>query len=435
MKKTIKILAGIVIVILAFLGINQILQYILVDDGEDSIRDKMHDFYEQENIDTLFLGSSHIQFGYNEILLKECIGENTYVMGSPVQRIDVSYHLLKDAIKKNDIKTVYLDMYYRQYRSVPSERTDLQMDYVYCVSDYMPFSLNKVELLLEASDSNRYIESFFPAARYGNYLFDYKRMERIVKSKRNDAYKNYEHTATIWVDGYEKEAGAPTMFDYVEEYSMSPIGDNIMSEYSLKLLDKTVKLCKDNDIELVLVATPMTNFWLESMGDYDIYHDFLTNYAHENNIEYYDFNYIKDDIFHQCDEYYIDDHHLSGSGATAFTEIFINMMTTMSDSQRNELFYSSIEEKLSDLEPQIFGIKMIPLTESEQTYNMCISSNYELDVEWRICRLDPDGNETELIQDWDTEAIYTNSFFDDQITKISARDASTGEIVFEEIIN
>lgn len=110
-----------------------------------------------------------------------------------VQKIDGSYYLLKEVLKSNDVKKVYLDMFFRQYRDIPAERSSLQMEYIYCITDNMRNNWNRVEFILNASDCDQYIEGFLPSTRYGNYLLDRKRFERIVKSKRSLEYVNYEN--------------------------------------------------------------------------------------------------------------------------------------------------------------------------------------------------------------------------------------------------
>lgn len=83
MKRGIGILFRGFIIICAVLGINSILSYVLIDDVDDEVRYAMHELYEQENIETLFLGSSHVFCGYDPQILDEIMGENTYLAATP----------------------------------------------------------------------------------------------------------------------------------------------------------------------------------------------------------------------------------------------------------------------------------------------------------------------------------------------------------------
>lgn len=104
MKRGIKVVCSIFIIIGAVFAINSVLSYMLIDDLEDEVRYAMHEMYEQEEIETLFLGSSHVFCGYDPRVLDEILGENTYLAATPVQKVDGSYYLLKEVLKSNQIK-------------------------------------------------------------------------------------------------------------------------------------------------------------------------------------------------------------------------------------------------------------------------------------------------------------------------------------------
>lgn len=78
MKRGIKVVCSIFIIIGAVFAINSVLSYMLIDDLEDEVRYAMHEMYEQEEIETLFLGSSHVFCGYDPRVLDEILGENLW---------------------------------------------------------------------------------------------------------------------------------------------------------------------------------------------------------------------------------------------------------------------------------------------------------------------------------------------------------------------
>ena len=180
MLKIIKRIVGCFIVILGIILSDKLLRYVLVDDIQSEVRSVMHEFYQQESIDTLFIGSSLVYCGYDPRILDEVWGENTYIAGTPIQKADGSYYLLKEALKKNDIKTVYVDTYNRHYIDEPEERTKGHMELVYYITDYMKNGWDRFEFLINASGKEHYINSFFVPSRYGNYLLDLERMEKNI---------------------------------------------------------------------------------------------------------------------------------------------------------------------------------------------------------------------------------------------------------------
>lgn len=231
------------------------------------------------------------------------------------------------------------------------------------------------------------------------------------------------------------QVGNPKMITTTDDAGIAQISENVISEYSLKNLDKIVKLCKEEGIELVLVTTPFTDFCVQSIGNYDTFYEYVKDYSEANDIEYYDFNLCKTDILDMESEDFLDFHHLSGKGAAKYSAVFADVMTSYDKTERQELFYDSVEEKINALVPQTMGIFLQKSIDEENMYYIITIANYDADVEYRICTLDEQGAENELIQDFSDNNIV-KSLQEQQTTfKITVRDKNTGEICEEGTIN
>ncbi|HIR28929.1 MAG TPA: hypothetical protein IAB84_13270, partial [Candidatus Choladousia intestinigallinarum] len=79
--------------------------------------DMVHSFYEIEenSLDVLFLGSSHLYYGVQPGELWGQYGITSYVMGSPEQTAATSYYLLKEAFTRQKPKVVAMESYYLWY--------------------------------------------------------------------------------------------------------------------------------------------------------------------------------------------------------------------------------------------------------------------------------------------------------------------------------
>lgn len=394
----------------------------------------MHELYEQEEIETLFLGSSHVFCGYDPRILDEISGENTYLAATPVQKVDGSYYLLKEALKNNQIKKVYLDMFYLQYRDIPAERGSIQMQWIYCITDNMKNNWNRIEFLLNASDCENYIEGFLPSARYGNYLLDRKRIERVIKSKRSSEYINYENVPSAFYKGAYVIPGGVGNPEMIADLDNLEVAESIISEYSLKYLNKIVELCKEEEIELVLVTTPFTDFYVQALGNYNTFYAYMKEYAKTNAIEYCDFNLCRPELLVMEKDDFVDYHHLSGKGAVKYSTVFAEMMASYDKMERQELFYDSVQEKMDDLSPRTMGILLEKSKDEEGVYFLSTVANYDVDVEYRICTLDEQGTENELIQDFSDEKMIKVSQ-EGTSYKITVRNKSTGEICEEGVIS
>lgn len=144
-------------VMFLLLGLVKLCNYLLTDDSQSYTRLTMHELYERadagEEVDTLFLGSSHCYRAYDPALYEELTGETAYNLGSSSQNYDTSYYLLREAARLYDLKTVYLDMHYK-FLFMDSEDRDLVQANI--ISDYMRPSRNKLSFLLTTTEAKNY---------------------------------------------------------------------------------------------------------------------------------------------------------------------------------------------------------------------------------------------------------------------------------------
>lgn len=144
MKKLIKRMVAIICFISLFIGIGKMWRYLLVDDVNSYTRIMMHQLYTcDENIDVLFVGSSHVYRSFIPEITDEGFGCYTFNAGTSTQYMDGSLAIIKEAAKTNDLKHIYLELYYGVVQNEKNtDRTELTSTYI--ISDYMKFSLNKI---------------------------------------------------------------------------------------------------------------------------------------------------------------------------------------------------------------------------------------------------------------------------------------------------
>ncbi|MDD6571191.1 MAG: hypothetical protein PUF12_02260 [Thermoflexaceae bacterium] len=439
MKKILKIISKVAIFLLLLMIINKILIFILVDDADSQFRFSMHEFYNQENIDVLFLGSSHVFCGVNPAVLEEEWGKDVYLASTSVQKPDVSYYLLNEAVKQYDLETVYLDMYYWQYRDDPKQRTQYQMDYIYCVSDYMRPSWDKVMFLLDASSADFYLDSFFVPARYGDRILDPAYVEQVIKSKRSSAYQNYEcpeELATTYYKGFISAGGgvqSGSLIYPAGSAALEPIREEPISEYSMKYLKKIIRLCRERGIELVLFTTPMTDYHTAVIGNYDAYHEAVRELAEEQGVAFYDFNLLREDYEDYADELFLDSHHLNGRGADVFSADLAQLMTRRQTEDISVYFYESVEEKHASTQEQCYGLL---LGETQDGYEIIpIGNRSDLELEYRITQTDPETGKSIVIQEYSVNRLFQMQGEENASLTIEARVPGNKNNCNEAVIN
>ena len=158
------------------------------------------------------------------------------------------------------------------------------------------------------------------------------------------------------------------------------------------------------------------------MEDYITYYEFVSDYARQNGLEYYDFNLCKESVLPLEEDMFVDIHHLSGKGATFYSDVFGNMMINQDAERRSRNFYNTIDEKMSSLPQQIFGIVLEENENNPGQYEIRAVANYNVDAEYRITMVDENGEELRVIQEYSGHNILSLEETEEKTYKIEVRE-------------
>ncbi|MBR0173610.1 MAG: hypothetical protein IJQ21_12570 [Lachnospiraceae bacterium] len=411
MKTPVRKLIATVCFFLCFCAIYKGLHYLLVNDVNSYTRLMMHQLYHTEkNIDVLFAGNSHVYLGVDPEVADVSFGAYTFNAASSSQFMDGTLAVIKEALRENDIKEIYVDVFYGVMSDEDySEREN--MFPTYYLSDFMKPSLNKADFLLHASSKKHYTNSFFILHRYWETLLDIQSLLALHTSKSTDNYRQYGPVSMQVLAEY-KDRGFVTDKKVLEEekiinpFAQEPIELDAMlhaSDYR-NSLDEIVALCKSRQIELVLFVTPVPEWTIIGKGNYDTYSETFRSYAQENGIAFYDFNYCRNEYFDTNDRMMFRDYdHLNHAGALHFSFLFGDLVRGRVSEEA--VFYSSLTEKMRDHEPRVYG-----LAGPEHTGDTDVSrvvSNRPGELAYRFSII-PEGADTEtLLQDYSENDVFS----------------------------
>ena len=85
-------------------------------------------------------------------------------------------------------------------------------------------------------------------------------------------------------------------------------------------------MCKENDIELVLVTAPIANVSMDYITDYNSVHDKMAEIAENIDATYIDFNIINSEEGLLKLENFRDDAHLNDSGVKIVDKYFVDWL-------------------------------------------------------------------------------------------------------------
>lgn len=410
MKRIKKIIATILFFTL-LLGCGEFFQYILVDDTTSYTRIMMHELYSQEdNIDILFVGSSHCYRSFNPAITDEIFQQNTFNAGSSAQRMDGSYTIIKEAMKNNNIKHIFLEVYFGVAEGF-DYKTSNQLTSTYIISDYMKPSVNKLLYLINASQPEHYFNSFVLARREWQSMFDLDYMMELINKKHTEDYYNYTYKFVSGKNEYYAGKGYVVSTDSIDgEVFYSDYGCEALNINSLasqdweKYLWKIINLCDKENIKLTLISAPIPDYCLASCGNYDEYINKINSIIEYANVDYYDFNLCREEYWPCTTQFYYDTSHLNKQGADLFSQNFALFFS--GKIAEETLFYSTYQDRIASLKPQILGLNYeVVNIENVEKKRMHIISTFDTDTKYKVVAYPKEGEEY-VVQDYINNNVF-----------------------------
>lgn len=408
-----KIIVKRAVILLAITGIIIsgifVLNYLLVNDANSYTRIMMHEFYNQDGIDILFLGASQCYYGIDPAIISEATGKKAFVASSSTQYPDVSFAIIKEAIDLYDLEEIYLEISasMAQYEGVIRKNRELLIP-VYLISDYMRPSINKFELLIGASSSEYYMNSFFPARRNGTAIFDKQYIKETLRAKGKIEYKTYSYdlgkSNEEWYGGkgYVAHKTQTAEHEYYSTEGFEPVDVEKISDDWNDTITEIINYCSDHHVKITLYNSPISNFNLSGFGNYDTYVNFVRDFVADKNTAYVDFNLLNEEYLPYKQTNYLlnDGHHLNMYGA----EVLSNAIAKYINGGIEEsAFYPTITAKLQDAPSDFYGLSYKDSADG-QTRTIKLVSNRTGFYEYMILLYDNDGHVSQL-QEYDTNNI------------------------------
>ena len=326
-------------------------KFLLVDDVHSYSRIMLQELYaDAGNIDTLFLGSSHCYRSVDPAAVDAALGTHSFNAGSSQQLPDGSYAMLKEAAAQNDLKTVYLEMFYTGYNESASSNVPLAC---YLLADYMDWrSPNRYEYLWSMGGMAAFADLLLPA-RHG--IASPSSMPALWKAKLTDGYTLGNYSYVTYPDSGEEYRGRGFVYTTgVPQDGFATLRDvdpnAPLSDFGWEYLNKITDFCQENGIRLVLFTAPLPSGYVYNTQNYQSYVDALQGFCAEHDgLEYWDFSLyrLQSEIDLKLEDF-SDAHHLNGAGAEKFTDILCKTIRRRAAGESADaIFYPTVEEKLT----------------------------------------------------------------------------------------
>lgn len=313
-------------------------QYLRRYDDETN---EIHAFYDEpkNSIDVLWIGSSPLLRGVSPMLMYQDYGFTGYVRASALQAPAVSHALLAESLQYQNPKVVVLvcDNLFQSYDYAEREG-DLRR-----ALDGMKLSGHKWSVIQEvtkADDRQTSLSYLFPLFRYHERWKEINLAEAKPQSLLEHSYKK----GHVYLRDVE-----PQMYP---EGFMQPKGEEVVfDENALYYAEKSIALCKEKGVEVVLLHLPKMNWsFAKSQA--------MAKFAEQNRIPYLDFNtdFIQQEVGLLPEQDYYDKGHVNLQGSVKVSNWLGAYLAETYDLQnhRDDAMYAQWEK---DLEQYLAELK------------------------------------------------------------------------------
>ncbi|NLN64734.1 MAG: SGNH/GDSL hydrolase family protein [Clostridiaceae bacterium] len=259
----------------------------------------------EKDHDVIFVGDCEVYESFSPITLWEKFGITSFIRGSAQQLIWHSYYLLEETLRYEKPEVVVFNVLSMKY-DVPQKEAYNRM-----ALDDMPMSITKLKAIRASMmEEEKFITYLFPILRY------HSRWSELT----SEDLKYWLKRERISHNGYLMRVDTKAVTTIPTKKRLP---NYEFSEICYHYLDKMTALCKENDIELVLIKAPsLYPHW------YDEWDEQMRAYAEENDLYYINFLDYTDEIgIDYSTDTYDGGLHLNLSGAEKMSEYFGRILT------------------------------------------------------------------------------------------------------------
>ncbi len=266
---------------------------------------EFNNFIDKDLIDVLCVGSSHMYCHINPVQMFDDFGIVAFDLGAGSQAVPFSYYYLEEAFKTQTPSLVILDTY-MMISSDDAEKENAQGNFINMNLSYTKYkALQSVDGLEDRMD----ILLNFPIMhnRYGsinNLSFD-------LEEGSSSTYLGYR---------YGTEMQPYDMKDVVDISSVTEV--SAVSERKETYLRKCIELCKENNVDIVLVNSPFP----EINEEYQQVYNLVQQIANEYEIDFFNGCLYLEQMELDYSTDYMGGRHLNYLGAEKYTRWLVGRL-------------------------------------------------------------------------------------------------------------
>lgn len=272
---------------------------------------QLTDFYklDEDTVDVLFIGSSHVYYSVHTCLLYDKYGIASYLLASPGQPVWMSYYFLEEALKTQSPRLVVFDVctLYQKAADVGASSWPSLIS--------MKPSYTKWKAIRAVNSEGELLDALGAYLSFPYYHTRYKELTR----------QDYHNTERVRYNGYKPNFNNMDKEELEEWMNIDKTGFNkigTITERTEMYLRNFIELCQGKNIPLLIVNAPYANHTLEKQQSYN----YVSKVVHEYGIPFLDANYDSR-ITVEYEKDLFEPSHLNYTGSVKYTEYLAEALT------------------------------------------------------------------------------------------------------------
>lgn len=290
--------------------------FVLVPSGY--IRFILHQLNTGEDYELLVLGASHGRSAINPYKLEENLGKCSINASIPGETVEDSYYLLKETCRKKVPQIVVLDLDYQYWCNfVEREFGDT---FIYSQMKWSPVKLEYVaDNLLDKDFRTLFMKRWA-------WVSSKDEIVENLKTKLSAPYWRYDISAVKVRDAggpYEGRGYFRRQRDLADkgEYIAFAWDEARIHKKTLKYFRKIADFCREKDIKLICVTSPLPPYAVERGPSGEAF-EYFKRITGEQGVAYFDCNLLREEVLPRSNEDYVDwDGHMTGDLAETYSDV------------------------------------------------------------------------------------------------------------------
>ena len=295
---------------------------------------------ENNNIDTLFVGSSLIACSVNPYEYDAIAHTSSFNFGTPCQHINQSIEAIETVMNDCSLETIVLAIDYGELTQPVNvnAKAAFQQAKVATLNPIEKASYFCKQAFAKESVMNPESINYLIPWIYNNVSISPSLILSNVKAKISG---NTDILGDNYVGrGYStNDKNLPENGEILQQNTWDTYGD--FNADTVSIVIDLVQLCRSKDIRLVVIVPPHPRFDIvDYIPSYYDYYTELSQLFSEYGVEFYDFNFVTPEYFTFEPQYFSDFEHLNTLGATEFSRMLANFLLQSKENDMSSCFYS-----------------------------------------------------------------------------------------------